>query len=122
MSWCCHYHAPSGELPAAFHMHGQVTRACGDKVSQPQAAFSDPRSQSQGLRYLELQACAHTTDASTIPSICVKRPRLLPVPAGSVKGRQILEDWQSSLQRFWQLVPPSEASTPEVGPGFLKQK
>ena len=26
---------------------------------------------------------------------------------GSTKGAAILEDWSASLQKFWQLVPPS---------------
>lgn len=28
---------------------------------------------------------------------------------GSKKGESILQDWSSSLQKFWQLVPPSGA-------------
>ena len=33
---------------------------------------------------------------------------------GSQKGAAILADWPASLGKFWQLVPPSEASTPEA--------
>ena len=29
---------------------------------------------------------------------------------GSTKGAAILEDWSASLQKFWQLVPPSGAA------------
>ena len=33
---------------------------------------------------------------------------------GSKRGKAILDDWQTSLGRFWQLVPPSESATPEA--------
>ena len=33
---------------------------------------------------------------------------------GSAKGQAILDDWSNELQKFWQLVPPSEANTPEA--------
>lgn len=33
---------------------------------------------------------------------------------GSEKGKAILADWSNALGKFWQLVPPSEASTPEA--------
>lgn len=33
---------------------------------------------------------------------------------GSLKGKSILADWDNALQNFWQLVPPSEANTPEA--------
>ena len=29
-------------------------------------------------------------------------------------GEQLLGDWDAALPRFWQLVPPSEANTPEA--------
>lgn len=32
----------------------------------------------------------------------------------SSKARGILSDWKTNLGKFWQLVPPSEAGTPEV--------
>lgn len=32
----------------------------------------------------------------------------------SSKARKILSDWKTNLRKFWQLVPPSEAGTPEV--------
>ncbi|OLP16622.1 glutamate synthase subunit alpha [Leptolyngbya sp. 'hensonii'] len=35
---------------------------------------------------------------------------------GSQKARTILEHWSDYLPRFWQVVPPSEANTPEVNP------
>lgn len=38
----------------------------------------------------------------------------LPTPAGSSKGKAILADWSNSLQKFWQLVPPSESNTPQA--------
>ena len=33
---------------------------------------------------------------------------------GSPKGQAILDSWAESLPKFWQLVPPSEANTPEA--------
>ena len=33
---------------------------------------------------------------------------------GSRKGQMILEQWQSYVGKFWQVVPPSEADTPEA--------
>ena len=36
--------------------------------------------------------------------------------AGSKRGSEILADWSSAVGKFWQLVPPSEESTPEASP------
>ncbi len=36
--------------------------------------------------------------------------------AGSKKGQEILSSWAASLKKFKQLVPPSEAGTPEASP------
>ncbi|NJO95735.1 MAG: glutamate synthase large subunit [Pleurocapsa sp. CRU_1_2] len=33
---------------------------------------------------------------------------------GSPKGQAILKDWEHYLGQFWQIVPPSEADSPEV--------
>lgn len=33
---------------------------------------------------------------------------------GSVKGAKILAEWSTYFPKFWQLVPPSEAGTPEA--------
>ena len=35
---------------------------------------------------------------------------------GSLKGRAILDNWAAYLGQFWQVVPPSEADTPEANP------
>ena len=35
---------------------------------------------------------------------------------GSPLGKAMLADWAAALPRFWQLVPPSEANTPEALP------
>ena len=35
---------------------------------------------------------------------------------GSEKAKSILADWQAYLGKFWQVVPPSEADSPEVNP------
>lgn len=35
---------------------------------------------------------------------------------GSTLGSEILANWNESLGKFWQLVPPSEANTPEAKP------
>ena len=35
---------------------------------------------------------------------------------GSELGSEILASWGESLGKFWQLVPPSEANTPEASP------
>lgn len=32
----------------------------------------------------------------------------------STRAKHILSDWKNNLGKFWQLVPPSEAGTPEV--------
>lgn len=37
-------------------------------------------------------------------------------PVGSKKGQEILDSWAESLKKFKQLVPPSEAGTPEASP------
>jgi glutamate synthase (ferredoxin) len=41
---------------------------------------------------------------------------------GSPKAKMILQNWQEFLPKFWQLVPPSEAETPEANPQFVAQK
>ena len=33
---------------------------------------------------------------------------------GSQKAQMILDNWESYLEKFWQVVPPSEADTPEA--------
>lgn len=33
---------------------------------------------------------------------------------GSKMGQAILKDWSNQMTKFWQLVPPSEAGTPEA--------
>lgn len=33
---------------------------------------------------------------------------------GSAKAKVILDNWSAYLPKFWQVVPPSEADTPEV--------
>jgi len=35
---------------------------------------------------------------------------------GSLKAKKILQNWQEFLPKFWQLVPPSEADSPEADP------
>ncbi|AUB38564.1 glutamate synthase [Nostoc flagelliforme CCNUN1] len=35
---------------------------------------------------------------------------------GSPKANKILQNWEEFLPRFWQLVPPSEADSPEADP------
>ncbi|MEL6157627.1 MAG: glutamate synthase large subunit [Cyanobacteria bacterium J06627_32] len=34
---------------------------------------------------------------------------------GSAKAKAILADWQAYIPKFWQVVPPSEADSPEAG-------
>jgi len=38
------------------------------------------------------------------------------VKTGSLKAKEILENWHSLLTYFWQVVPPSEADTPQTNP------
>ncbi|MFQ4143240.1 glutamate synthase-related protein [Chlorogloeopsis sp. ULAP02] len=40
---------------------------------------------------------------------------------GSAKAKMILENWQEFLPKFWQLVPPSEADSPEANSHQEKQ-
>jgi glutamate synthase (ferredoxin) len=41
---------------------------------------------------------------------------------GSPKAKHILANWQEYLPRFWQLVPPSEADSPEANPETTVEK
>ncbi|MDF5721719.1 MAG: glutamate synthase large subunit [Rhizonema sp. PD37] len=41
---------------------------------------------------------------------------------GSEKAKKILQHWQDFLPKFWQLVPPSEAQSPEAAPQDDSQK
>jgi glutamate synthase (ferredoxin) len=40
---------------------------------------------------------------------------------GSAKAAAILGDWPAALKKFWQLVPPSESSTPEASEEAVNQ-
>jgi glutamate synthase (ferredoxin) len=40
----------------------------------------------------------------------------------SQKAKIILENWQEFLPKFWQLVPPSEANSPEANPQVVEEK
>lgn len=41
---------------------------------------------------------------------------------GSAKAAQILANWATDLPLFWQVVPPSEANTPEANPEVSTEK
>ncbi len=41
---------------------------------------------------------------------------------GSGKAKTILANWSEFLPKFWQVVPPSEADSPEANPGAEAQK
>jgi glutamate synthase (ferredoxin) len=41
---------------------------------------------------------------------------------GSPKAQQILEHWSTYLPQFWQVVPPSEADSPEANPEVSAEK
>ncbi|MBD2503552.1 glutamate synthase large subunit [Anabaena azotica] len=41
---------------------------------------------------------------------------------GSAKAKLILQNWQEYLPKFWQLVPPSEAESPEANPQAVVEK
>ncbi|AFY43276.1 glutamate synthase-related protein [Nostoc sp. PCC 7107] len=41
---------------------------------------------------------------------------------GSPKAQIILQNWQGFVSKFWQLVPPSEADSPEANPQGLVEK
>ncbi|MFW6263987.1 MAG: glutamate synthase large subunit [Cyanobacteriota bacterium] len=40
----------------------------------------------------------------------------------SQKAKAILDNWEASLGKFWQVVPPSEEDTPEANPEAVKEK
>ena len=41
---------------------------------------------------------------------------------GSPKAKTILLEWDSYLPQFWQVVPPSEANSPEANPDAVNEK
>eukprot|EP00897_Mesotaenium_endlicherianum_P005262 jgi/Mesen1/4764/ME000242S03939 len=41
---------------------------------------------------------------------------------GSARGALVLSEWEKYLPQFWQLVPPSEANTPEAKPEVGEEK
>jgi glutamate synthase (ferredoxin) len=41
---------------------------------------------------------------------------------GSQKAKDILANWAESLAKFWQVVPPSEADSPEANPEATPEK
>ena len=40
---------------------------------------------------------------------------------GSQKGQMILDNWNTYLPKFWQVVPPSEAESPEANPEAMAE-
>jgi len=41
---------------------------------------------------------------------------------GSPKAQVILENWSDYLPKFWQVVPPSEADSPEAKPDTVQER
>jgi glutamate synthase (ferredoxin) len=41
---------------------------------------------------------------------------------GSPKAQVILENWSDYLPKFWQVVPPSEADSPEAKPDTVEER
>jgi glutamate synthase (ferredoxin) len=41
---------------------------------------------------------------------------------GSQKGRAILDNWESYVGKFWQVVPPSETNSPETNPNAVVEE
>jgi glutamate synthase (ferredoxin) len=41
---------------------------------------------------------------------------------GSPKAKRILANWSESLPQFWQVVPPSEADSPEANPNTVEER
>ncbi|HEY9822836.1 MAG TPA: glutamate synthase large subunit [Candidatus Sericytochromatia bacterium] len=41
---------------------------------------------------------------------------------GSPKAKMILENWSEYLPQFWQVVPPSEADSPEANPDTVEER
>jgi glutamate synthase (ferredoxin) len=41
---------------------------------------------------------------------------------GSPKAKTILDNWEELLPKFWQVVPPSEADSPEANPDAVAEK
>ena len=56
----------------------------------------------------------HAAGAGTSSSLLPLTMPAPPPPAGSPKGKALLADWASAVQKFWQLVPPSEANSPQA--------
>jgi glutamate synthase (ferredoxin) len=55
------------------------------------------------------------------PFLLPDRPRFVSpqehvARTGSAKGKSLLANWDASLPKFWQLVPPAEKNTPQVNP------
>jgi len=41
---------------------------------------------------------------------------------GSAKAQRVLDHWPEYLEQFWQVVPPSEANSPEANPDVFTEK
>jgi glutamate synthase (ferredoxin) len=41
---------------------------------------------------------------------------------GSPKAKMVLANWSEYLPKFWQVVPPSEADTPEANPETVEER
>merc|ERR1719313_2418424 len=40
---------------------------------------------------------------------------------GSPKAKMLLDNWETELQKFWQIVPPSESNTPEASGNVVEE-
>lgn len=45
-------------------------------------------------------------------------PQAHAAKTGSAKAKALLANWDASLAKFWQLVPPAEKNTPECNPAL----
>eukprot|EP00889_Picochlorum_renovo_P001535 jgi/Picre1/28565/NNA_003967.t1 len=107
---CCEY--MTGGVVVAL---GPVGRNVGAGMTGGLGYFYDPEGtfpekvNGEIVQIQRVQTEAGKTQLKTLIQDHVDR-------TGSSTGRAILDSFDAELQNFWQVVPPSEANTPEASP------
>lgn len=107
---CCEY--MTGGVVVAL---GPVGRNVGAGMTGGLGYFYDPEGtfpekvNGEIVQIQRIQTEAGKTQLKTLIQDHVDR-------TGSSTGRAILDSFDAELQNFWQVVPPSEANTPEASP------
>lgn len=113
---CCEY--MTGGLIVVL---GKVGRNVGAGMTGGLAYFLDEEGKFPELVNLEIVKLQKVSSPAGLQQL----QKLIEAHAertGSPKAKKILENWSEYLPKFWQVVPPSEADSPEANPDTVAEK